>query len=134
MTSPRSVNEVLDQLETEHAAPVWIEGILEALNDGTNDGYELLHYPKAERRTDGSSRGPIGLWLHFGAGSIQPNRLVLSKWLGKRVRVRGIVRCAGGTRESHTPGALSDPLYWRPHLEVYSVQRVTSEERKQGGA
>ena len=133
MTSNRSVNEALDQIESLHGLPVQVEGVLEASNDGAHEGYELLHYPKTERRTE-DSRASVGLWLQFGLGSIQPNRPVLSKWLGKRVRVQGIAYGAECTREPHRAGALSDPLFWRAYLEVYSVQRVTSEERKQRGA
>jgi hypothetical protein len=135
MLTCRSVNETLTQLDELHGMPVEVEGVLDTWSEGTINGYELLHYPKVERRT-GADKDPThqsSLWLHFGIGSIQPNRSVLARWVGKRVRVHGIVYCAKSLNREFE--ALSDPLsIWPVHLEVYSVQRVTSDQRKEDGA
>lgn len=65
--------------------------------------------------------------------AIQPNRLVLAKWIGKRVRVHGVAYCAKHLRNPEAECFMPDPTCWRAHLEVYSVQRVTTEQRKQRG-
>lgn len=134
MTRCRSVNEALDQIRELGGGPVEVEGILDARRsvDGAlrTHEYWLLHYPAAERRPGGGqdrSMQDSRLWLEFGEGSIRPNPRALERWEGKRVRVHGIV---------HPPKSPSsiDPFegnwVYHAHLEVYSVQRVTSEQRK----
>ena len=126
MTSYCSVNDALERLDELLRFPLEVEGILEAANP-LESGYELLHYPAAER-AGGASKDPAhrsSIWLHFGAGSIQPNHGVLAKWIGKRVRVHGVVNGPPAFT------ALSDPLgAWPAHIEVYSVQRTTSQQRR----
>jgi hypothetical protein len=140
MTQHRSVNETLDGIATLHSQPVEVEGILDASFEGSREGYELLHYPKVERREEGVEGGLAchwSLWLEFGHGSIQPNRLVLDRWKGKRVRVHGVVHASKTLQASWTA---VDPLsidpwgIWRAHLEVHSIQRVTSGQRRESGA
>jgi hypothetical protein len=133
MTQHRTVNQTLDQLEELHGQPVEIEGILGI----KPEGYELLHYPKAERRPDNGNEGPIhesSLWLAFGSGSIKPNPSVLSRWEGKRVRIHGVVYSAKSLPvvkgfEGH--GGFGPWGFWRAQVEPYSIQRVTSEQRKE---
>lgn len=68
------------------------------------------------------------MYLHFGVGSIQPNTVALAKWVGKRVRVHGIIYSAKARGREFD--VLSDPLcVWPVQIEVYSVQRVTSDQR-----
>ena len=89
MTAHRSVNDVLAQLTALDDQPLEIEGILEL----HAEGFELLHYPKAEREIgpqDGEHQYQAGVWVAFGSGSLQPNRDALYRWVGKRVRLHGI--------------------------------------------
>lgn len=133
MTQHRSVNETLNHIEQLCGQPVEVEGILNTSFDCSQRIHEywLLHFPKAERRSDESSyqSRQSGLWLEFGDGSIQPNRSALVRWEGKRVRVHGVVYPA------KPPSALNlfegNSGYFA-HLEVYSIQRVSSEQRKDG--
>lgn len=133
MTSYRSVDDTLVQLDELNGSAVQVEGILTTLSNGSVHGYELAHYPRAERQIahNGGLSYKSGLWLEFGAGSIQPNRSVLTRWVGKRVRVHGVAHRAKYLEASGEPQAMSDPSCWQAHLEVYSVQRVTSEQRGQ---
>ncbi len=129
MAVHRTVHEVLDSLPKLEGQPVELEGVLGA----EPEGYEVLHYPKAERRANSLDEGPIlrsSIWLEFGIGSIQPNRQVLNRWQGKRVRIHGIV---------HSPeprpatvfgkGGFGPSGFWPAAVEVYSIQRVTAEQR-----
>jgi hypothetical protein len=127
MSTFRSVNQAISQLDELRGQPVELEGVLEAAGL-MPIGYELLHYPAAERATgtNKDARHRSSIWLHFGTGSVQPNRTALARWCGKRVRVHGIVYSAPEFT------ALSDPLgSWPAHIEVYSVQRVTKDQRRQ---
>lgn len=127
-----SVNDTLEKIEELDGVAVQVEGILTELFNGSADGYQLLHYPAAERHaaTAGRVLHHVGLWLEFGNGSIQPNRAVLSRWLGKRVRVHAVAHCAKFDQAHDAFHSMADPSCWQPHLEVYSIQRVTSEQRK----
>ena len=138
MSSYLSVNDTLRKLEELCGLPVQVEGILTASYNGTIRGYALLHFPSVERRAfndESSQVQQVSLWLEFGVGSVQPNRPVLARWLGKRVRVHGIAQGPKYLRSPEVECAMSsDPSCWQAHLEVYSVQRITSEQRKQHGA
>lgn len=131
MTQHTSVNDVLDHVAEMLGAPAEVEGVLNASfagHLGTHE-YWLLHYPKTERRSEGGhgqSEKQSRLLLEFGDGSIRPNSAALARWEGKRVRVHGILRPA------KTPAALSDvSSAYYSHLEVHSLQRVTSEQRRE---
>jgi hypothetical protein len=131
MTQHKSVNDCIDGLADMPGSPVEVEGVLNttvAGHLGTREHW-LLHYPKAERRPDASgnpSAPRSRLLLEFGDGSIRPNLEALARWKDKRVRVHGIVRPA------KTPMALSDASSaYYTHLEVYSIQRVTSNQRRE---
>lgn len=131
MTQYKSVNNVLNHIAEMLCTPTEVEGVLNASFAGYLGTHEywLLHYPKAERRSGSGSDQATQrsrLLLEFGDGSIRPNSMALTRWEGKRVRVHGIVRPA------KTPVALSDASSaYFPHLEVYSIQRVTSEQRRE---
>jgi hypothetical protein len=133
---PRSVNQLLDELNSVEDAPIEVEGVLNA----QPEGYELLHYPKSERRGNDEVEEPIyrsNVWLAFGNGSLQPNHSALARWLGKRVRVHGIVQTASSplpSREFHHHGGFGPYGFWLAQLEVYSIQRVTAEARRESGA
>lgn len=125
MTAHLSVNAVLDRIGELDGQPVEIEGVL---GPPAFDGdYELLHYPKAERRDANAS-----FLLMFGHGSIQPNRLTLARWVGKRVRVHGVAY-SGDDQAGRESERFDAWFEFRPHVEVYSIQRVTSEQRKENG-
>ena len=130
-----SVNQLLDDTPSSDGRPVQVEGVLGA----QPEGYELLHYPKAERRANDEVDGPIyrsSVWLSFGNGSIQPNVTALSRWLGKRVRVHGVLMTTANpspSREFHHHGGFGPYGFWLAALEVYSIQRLTSEERRENG-
>ena len=131
MTHHKSVNDCLDRLAEMVGTPLEVEGVLTSTPASDLRGHEywLSHYPKAERRPEApgnSSAQGSRLLLEFGDGSIRPNPEALARWGDKRVRVHGIVRPA------KTPMALSDgSSAYCIHLAVYSVQRVTSEQRRE---
>jgi hypothetical protein len=131
MTQHESVNDCLDRLADMLGAPVEVEGVLNTTFAGHLGRHEswLLHYPKAERRPNAASNASAQhsrLLLEFGDGSIRPNLEALTRWEDKRVRVHGIVR------PPKIPMALSDASSaYCIHLEVYSIQRVTSEQRRE---
>ncbi|WP_140426299.1 hypothetical protein [Acidovorax sp. Root275] len=102
------------------------------------EGYELLHDPKSERRGDDEIEGPIyqsSVWLAFGNGSIQPHQAALERWIGKRVREQGIAQTTNtmpiASREFHHHGGFGPYGFWSARLEAYSIQRVTSEIRRE---
>jgi hypothetical protein len=119
MTNPRTVNQALDELVELDGKAAEIEGILVV----ESEGYHLLHYPKAERRpgpTDGKIQYQPGIWLSFGTGSVQPNHVALSRWLGKRVRVHGLVRTIASLPDAGSlgRGGFGPWGFWpAPHLE-----------------
>lgn len=127
-----SVNQALGQLAEAEERAMTIEGILQL----QPEGYQLLHYPKAERLTvaDGSNEPyQAAVWVGFGSGSLQPNSIALTRWEGKRVRIQGFVRTiaslpsfAGLGRGGFGPHGL-----WPIQIEPYSVQRVTADERRE---
>lgn len=132
MTQHISVNDTLDSINELRGSPVEVEGVLDSSFDGCagRPEYWLLHYPKAERRsaaTSPQSTQPSRLWLSFGDGSLRPNPSALTRWEGKRVRVHGIVWPAKTTGE----GIFEGNSAYHAHVEVYSVQRVASEQRKE---
>jgi hypothetical protein len=127
------VSDVLERLEDLHGTAVQVEGVLTTSRSGTGGGYELLHYPGAERQELNDPQ-QFKLWLEFGTGSIKPNNTVLTRWIGKRVRVHGIACRPKYLLNPSVECSMSDPSCWQAHLEVYSVQRVTSEQRRQRGA
>lgn len=91
MTNPIPINHALDQLTELNGRPVELEGVLVS----EHGQYQLLHYPKAERRPehkDGLLGYEPSVVLEFRNGSIQPNHAALARWQGKRVRVHGILR------------------------------------------
>ncbi len=135
MKTARSVNEALDLLDSLNGQPVEIEGILVI----EPEGYELLHYPRAERRAT-SSEGEVAFkssfWLAFGNGGLQPNHTALARWQGKRVRVHGVIHT---TENRPVYGALGTGGFglhgfWPAEIECYSIQRVTAEERRENDA
>jgi hypothetical protein len=90
MTHPLAINHVLDRLAELDGMPIELEGILAA----EPEGYQLLHYPKSERRPaykDGGRSYPPIVVLTFGNGGMQPNESALTRWLGKRVRIHGML-------------------------------------------
>jgi hypothetical protein len=131
MTQHTSVNDCLDRLDGLLDTPLEVEGVLNTTFAGHLDRHEywLLHYPRAERRPDvHGDPSALGsrLLLEFGDGSIRPNLKAMARWEDKRVRVHGIVRPA------KTPTSMSDPSSaYYTHLEVYSIQRLTSEQRRE---
>ena len=132
MPHHKSVNDCLDHLAAMVGGPLEVEGVLTSTLAPDLGGHEywLLHYPKTERRvvaTGSPSAQASRLLLEFGDGSIRPNPEALARWQDKRVRVHGIVTPA------KTPMALSDrSSAYCIHLAVYSAQRVTSEQRREG--
>jgi hypothetical protein len=135
MKAVRTVNEALDLLDSLDGQPVQIEGVLVI----EPEGYELVHYPKVERRVASSEDGVVirsSFCLAFGNGSLQPNQKALARWQGKKVRVHGVI---------HTPelrpaygslgkGGFGPHGFWPAEIECYSVQRVTAEERRENDA
>ncbi|MCO5358773.1 hypothetical protein [Acidovorax kalamii] len=102
------------------------------------EGYEFLHDPKSERRGDDEIEGAIyrsSGWLAFENGSIQPHLAALERWMGKRARVQGIAQTKNtmpiASREFHHHGGFGPPGFWPARLEPYSIQRVTSEIRRE---
>lgn len=127
----RSVNQAFDEFASTNGSPLEIEGILNL----QSEGYELLHYPKAERRDSGRVER-LSVWLVFGNGAIQANNSALSHWIGKRVRAQGIFKTSANllpSHEFHHHGGFGPYGLWLAQLEVYSIQRVTSEVRKESG-
>jgi hypothetical protein len=133
MISYRTVGDILERLEELHGMPVQVEGVLTTSRSGVGGGYELLQYPGTERPKL-SDPQQFKLWLEFGTGSIKPNNTVLTRWIDKRVRVHGIACRPKCLLNPAVECSMSDPSCWQAHLEVYSVQRVTSEQRRQRGA
>jgi hypothetical protein len=132
MTAHRSVNEVLAQLATLDGQPLEIEGILEL----QPEGFSLLHYPKAERKVgpqEGEHQYEASVWVGFGGGSLQPNREALNRWVGKRVRIHGILSVYLSLQPFGTfgRGGFGPWGFWPAQIEPYSVQRITSEERRE---
>lgn len=127
MTQHRSVDDALDHIHELGGRPVELEGILDTSFGWALDRLEywLLHYPKAERRPGNLSR----LALEFGDGSIRPNPLALARWEGKRIRVHGVVH---PPKSPSSSGPFEGNGAYCVHLEVHSVQRVSSEQRKEG--
>ena len=135
MSTTRPVNEVLDQLAELDGTPVQLEGVLQV----HEEGYEVQHYPKAQRRpqyTENSHSYQAGIWLAFGTGSIQPNAIALKRWQGKRVRVSGFIRSLASLPPfgSLGKGGFGPWGFWPAEIETYSVQRVTAEERRENDA
>ena len=87
MSNVLSVNEVIDRADELDRKPVEIVGLLTF----EFENHSLGHSPKAERRQIMESVDPpycqSSVWITFGAGSIQPNQEVLTRWTGKRVRI-----------------------------------------------
>jgi hypothetical protein len=132
MTAHRSVNDVLAQLATLNDQPVQVEGILRL----QSEGFELLHYPKAERQfgpVEGEHQYQPSIWLGFGNGSLQPNTEALERWVGKRVRIYGVINSylALPPFGSLGRGGFGPWGFWPAQIEPYSVQRVTAEERRE---
>ena len=132
MTAHRSVNDVLAHLGALDEQPLELEGILEA----HPEGFELLHYPKSERIAgpqDGDHQYQAGVWVGFGGGSLQPNRDALNRWVGKRVRIHGILSSYLSLQPvgSFGRGGFGPWGFWPAQIEPYSVQRVTAEERRE---
>lgn len=132
MAQPRSVNDTLDRIDELRGHAVEVEGVLDVVfvpHLGLHE-YGLLHYPAAERgRASGPARGER-LFLEFGTGSIRPNEVALARWEGKRVRVHGVA----WPPEVSIVAGLSDAAgAYSPRLDVYSIQRVTSGQRRERG-
>jgi hypothetical protein len=131
MTHPLAINHALDRLAELDGMPIELEGILAA----EPEGYQLLHYPKSERRPaykDGGRSYPPIVVLTFGNGGMQPNESALTRWLGKRVRIHGVLHSTLLPRsyENMDVFGLVTPASIRP----YSIQRLTAEERRENGA
>jgi hypothetical protein len=132
MTNPLAVNDALDRIGELDGMPVELEGILAE----EPEGYHLLHYPKLERKPDYfdlSGRSyPPSVVVAFGNGSLQPNDKALSRWVGKRVRVHGVLYSTPLPRGDERTIFMG--LVTPARIEPYSVQRLTSEERREHGA
>lgn len=133
MTSPLTVNQVFERFGELGGQPVELEGVLIAEDSG---GYELLHYPKSARIScfvDGETEYRQSIWLAFGNGSLQPNRDALQRWSGKRVRIHGVMQSVSAlpTIGGLGKGGFGPWGFWPAEVEVYILQRVTAEERKQ---
>lgn len=131
-TAVISVNGLIEQLAELDGQPVQVEGVLVL----EPEGYELQHYPKSERlttRTLFDSEYRASTWIAFGDGGLKPNHATLERWIGKRVRVVGIVK----TIASLSPvgalgrGGFGPWGFWPVQIEPYSVQRVTADERRE---
>jgi hypothetical protein len=132
MTNPLAVNDALDRIAELDGTPIELEGILGV----EPEGYHLLHYPKVERKPDYldvSGRSyPPSVILAFGNGSLQPNVDTLSRWIGKRVRVHGVLHSTPLPRGDEQ--TILTGLVTPARIEPYSVQRLTSDERRGHGA
>jgi len=131
MTHPLAINHALDRLAELDGMPIELEGILAV----EPESYQLLHYPQAERRPgykDGRRIYPPVVVLAFGNGSMQPNRSALTRWLGKRVRVHGVLRSTLLPRSYENMDVFG--LVTPASIEPYSIQRLTAEERRNDGA
>jgi hypothetical protein len=127
MTNPIAINLALDQIAELDGQPVELEGILQQ----QSDGYYLTHYPSADRRseyTSGNRDYPPAIVLAFGSGSVRPNQSTLSRWIGRRVRVHGVIR---STLLPHEDNTDYFGLIAPASIEPYSVQRLTAEERRE---
>jgi hypothetical protein len=125
MTSPVSVNYVFENLKTLEGQPVELEGIL-------SSQMYVMHYPSAEGFSEFVCRGRSyepGVVLDFGNGSIQANYPTLERWVGKRVRVHGIIRSRLLPPERDGWDVLG--LMVPASIEVYSLQRLTADERRE---
>jgi len=82
----------------------------------------LNHFPRTERHEITEAiDAPYcqsSIWIRFGTGSIQPNRQVLAKWSGKRIRVTGIAQTAKG------PDGCGHLGGWACEIEAYSIELV----------
>jgi hypothetical protein len=130
MTNPLSINSALEQLGHLDGMPAELEGILAA----GGEGYQLLHYPRSERKADhkhGQQSYEPGVAIEFGNGSLQPNHRALARWLGKRVRVHGLIR----TRLLPPAFATMDifGILWPASIEPFTIQRLTADERRENG-
>jgi hypothetical protein len=132
MTNPFAVNYALDRIVELDGTPIELEGILAV----EPEGYHLLHYPKVERKPDYfdlSGRSyPPSVILAFGSGSLQPNHRVLSGWIGKRVRVHGVLHSTPLPRGDEQTVFMG--LITPARIEPYSVQLLTADERREHGA
>lgn len=113
-----SVNELIDRTSELDGKPVEVAGLLVFEFENTS----LEHFPKAERReiTDDieAPHYQSSVWLAFGSGSIQPNERVISRWVGKRVRVSGVVRGPNGL------GGCGHFGGWGCEIEPYTIERM----------
>ena len=133
MTNPLAINQVFERLAGLDGQPLELEGILAVDDSG---GYELLHYPAAERIAcfvDGETEYRKAVWLSFGNGSLQPEKGALQRWAGKRVRVHGILHSVGALpiikglgKSGFGPWGM-----WPAEIEAYILQRVTAGERRE---
>jgi hypothetical protein len=135
MNSHLAVNQVLDRLAAYEEQPMQVEGVLEV----HEEGYALKHYPNAERRTEYVEEGysyQSGIWIEFGDGSVRPNARVLDRWQGKRVRVYGVIHGISSlpSTRAFSKGGFGPWGLWPAAIEPTSIQRVTAEERREGGA
>ena len=134
MEIPLPINNALARLAELDGVPVHLEGILIA----HYEGYEVQHYPKVERQSEHIEENAVyqaGIWLAFGDGSIQPNERALGRWNGKRVRISGVIRSLSSLPSFGWvgKGGFGPWGRWPAEIETYSVQRVTAEERRDGG-
>ena len=132
MTAPCSINDLLSGLSEFNGKPVELEGVLAA----HSEGYELLHYPKANRRgklADGEESYEPAVWLSPGNGSLRLNTTSLQRWVGKRVRVHGVVQSITSLASvgSLGRGGFGPWGFWPASIEPYSIQRVAADERRE---
>jgi len=133
MTSPLTINQVFERLSELDGQPVELEGVLIADDSG---GYELLHYPKSARIScfvDGEIEYRQSICPGFGNGSLQPNKDTLQRWSRKRVRIHGVLRSLSALPiiEGLGKGGFGPWGFWPAEVEVYILQRVTAEERRE---
>lgn len=128
MTGYLSVNEATANSNDLNGKGVEVEGIL----DAHPEGYSIVHYPKSER-PEAARGNHSGFWLKFGNGSIAPNRKKLDQWVGKRVRVHGVLGvCLYRLPDGEISNVGSGPWsMWTAFIEPYSLQRVTAEQRRE---
>lgn len=113
-----SVNQLIDRLSELDGQAVEVTGLLTFEFENVSIG----HFPKSERREITEEVEPpyyqSSVWLSFGSGSIQANEKILSKWVGKRVLVTGVLRGPRG------PGGCGHFGGWGCEIEPYSIERV----------
>ena len=118
MSNFLSVNDAIDRAGELNGKPVEIVSLLTF----EFENQSLGHFPKAGRReiTEATDLPyyQSSVWITFGSGSIQPNQEVLTRWVGKRVRISGILHT------SHGPCGCGHFGGWGCEVEAYRIERL----------